>query len=275
MKLNFPAYIGMTSVDTKSIDKRKQFWKALIRTFSVEYNTITSFSLENEGGFNYYEAAKAKGFYINHDGFPYGYDSFENAALFSTRQSSFIYETKQLQFLDGKNDTDRGIMHMNFSLVKDVNVAGVQIWKSIEDIDNTYIPKNENDTLVLGQISTEYIFTSLYQAAQGVERLLKVILELLMYGMEETPEKEKIKKLLMGHNHSAMLDYVKEKENIKIKVLTKKLLHTLSDFYNSARYHRYKDDSTDVLELELIQDFGKDLGSNNFNKEIKKCTEKH
>lgn len=43
MTADFPAYIGMTWVDPKSTDQRKQFWKSLIRTFSVEYMTITSY----------------------------------------------------------------------------------------------------------------------------------------------------------------------------------------------------------------------------------------
>ncbi len=269
MTANFPAYIGMTSVDPKSTDKRKQFWKSLIRIFSVEYMSITSFNSADEGDFNYSETAVSKGFHVNCDGFPYGYDSFENGILFSTRQSSFVSSIKQLDFLDGKNDADRGIMDMNFSLVKEVGIAGVQIWKSIEDIDNTYIHKDSNSPLVWGQVSTEYIFTSLYQAAQGIERLLKVILELIMYGMEEDSEKEKIEKLLMEHNHPAMWDYIQNKENIKLKPLSKKLLNTLYDFYNRARYHRYKDGATDVLELNLIQIFGKDLDGDDFDKKIK------
>lgn len=269
MTADFPAYIGMTSVDSKSTDKRKQFWKSLIRTFSVEYMTITFFNSADGGDFNYYDTALSKGFHINCDGFPYDYYSFEDGILFSTRQSSFISNIEQLNFWDGENDADRGIMDMNFSLVKEVGIAGVQIWKAIEDIDNTYIPKDNNNPLTGGQIPTEYIFTSLYQAAQGMERLLKVILELIMYGMEEDTEKEKVKRLLMSHNHPAMWGYIENKENIKLKSLSKRLLNTLYDFYNKARYHRYKDGVTDVLELNIMQIFGKDLDGDDFDKKIK------
>lgn len=269
MKSDFSAYIGMTSIDIASTDERKQFWKNLIRSFSIEFTTITSFHSVEEGAFSYSETATSKGFHVICDGFPYGYDCFENGTLFSTRQSSFISNQKQLEFLKGKNDVDRGIMPMNFSLVKEVCIAGVQIWKSIEDIDNAYIPKDDKDYSIIGHVSTEYIFTSLYQAAQGIERLLKVILELIMYGMEENDEKEKIKKLLMEHKHSAMCDYIQTKENTKLKHLSKKLINTLCDFYNKARYHRYKDGSTDVLELRLLQFLGKDLEYNNFDNKIK------
>ncbi|MEG0691812.1 MAG: hypothetical protein RR444_01895 [Oscillospiraceae bacterium] len=262
MKTNFSAYIGMTSVDAQSTDRRKQFWKSLIRTFSIEYMTITSFHSVEEGTFNYFETATAKGFHVICDG-------FEDGSLFSTRQSSFVNNAKQLNLLDGKNDADRGILNMNFSLVKEVCIAGVQIWKSIEDIANTHISKDDNAPFALGQVPTEYIFTSLYQASQGIERLLKVILELIMYGMEENAEKEKIKNLLIGHNHPSMWDYIESKENIKSPPLNKKLLNVLCDFYNRARYYRYKDGGTDVLELKLLQIFGKDLAVNDFDQKIK------
>lgn len=260
LKTNFSAYIGMTSVDPQSSDKRKQFWKNLLRNFSIEYKTITSFHSIEEGIFNYFETATAMGFNIIYDGFPYGY-TCEN--LFSTRQSSFVNNANQFCFSNGKNDADRGIMTMNFSLVKEVCIAGVQVWKSIEDIANTYILKDGNVSQV------EYIFTSLYQASQGIERLLKVILELTMYKMEESDEKEKIKNLLMKHNHPAMWDYIERKESIKLNPLNKKLLNILCDFYNNARYHRYKDGDTDVLELNLLLNFGKELDETDFDKKIK------
>lgn len=269
MKTDFSAYIGMTSVDAQSTDGRKQFWKSLIRTFSIEYMTITSFHSVEEGTFNYSETAAAKGFYVICDGFPYGGIGLENGSLFSTRQSSFVHSANQLNVVDGKNDADRGIMNMNFSLVKEVCIAGVQIWKSVEDIANTYIAKDDNAPFTLGQVPTEYIFTSLYQASQGIERLLKVILELIMYGMEENAEKEKIENLLMGHNHPAMWDYIESKENVKLPPLNKKPLNFLCDFYNRARYHRYKDNATDVLELKLLRIFGKDLDASDFDQKIK------
>lgn len=64
---------------------------------------------------------------------------------------------------------------MNFSLVKEVEIAGVQIWKAIEDINRVYIPKKENAIVV------DYLFTSWYQAAQGIERLFKILIELMYY----------------------------------------------------------------------------------------------
>ncbi|WZU00788.1 hypothetical protein MGH68_14865 [Erysipelothrix sp. D19-032] len=45
--------------------------------------------------------------------------------------------------------------------------------------------------------------------------------------------------------------------------------------YNSARYHRFKDGRTDVLESNLLRIFDKDLDANDFDKKIKHLYEKN
>lgn len=55
LKNEFKPYIGMTSIDIESSDARKQFWKNLIRRFSIELNTITCFGSKEEGYFAYQE----------------------------------------------------------------------------------------------------------------------------------------------------------------------------------------------------------------------------
>lgn len=185
LKSEFPAYIGMTSINIKSSDMRKQFWKSLIRTLSIESETITYFGLEEEGVFFDYQTIQDMGFRINFDGFPDEYYCYNKDNLFSTRQSTFIQTLAQLELLDGRSDSDRGIVEMNYSLVKEVEISGVQLWKAIEDISHAYIPKEQNECMVI-----DYIFTSLYQASQGLERLLKIIIELLMYNNTDEIEKK-------------------------------------------------------------------------------------
>ena len=199
----------MSTIDIKSTDIRKQFWKSLIRDFNIEGKTITAFGSPEENSFGYKQVAIDSGYLVNYDGFPSGYCCNRYGELVSTRQSSFIRLESQLDFLKGKNDSDRGLLEMNFSLAKEVEIAGVQIWKAIEDIDCVYFSKSIEG-------STDYIFTSLYQAAQGIERLLKVILELIAYRDKESAEKAKIDELLYGHNHSAMYDFIADHMNINL-----------------------------------------------------------
>lgn len=69
MKDEFPAYVGMTSVDIKSSDSRKQFWKLLVRSYSIELETITIFGIEEQGFYISEEEVNKCGFKINYDGF--------------------------------------------------------------------------------------------------------------------------------------------------------------------------------------------------------------
>ncbi len=258
------AYIGMTSIDVASTDVRKQFWKALVRCFSVEYDSITAFGRVEEEPFQYYEAASALGFRVSYDSFPYGINSYDDM-LFSTRQSTIIHSVSQLQFVDGKSDSDRGILEMNFSLVKEVEIAGVQIWKAIEDINRVTVTKKDD---AYSFIITDYLFTSLYQAAQGMERLLKVMIELYAYDVTDEKEQAKINDLLYSHNHLAMSDFLLEKDDLKLKPNGRKLLNALTTFYSKARYHRYSY-SNNKLELKILRDFGSDVAKENFDDAVK------
>lgn len=264
LKTSFSAYIGMSNIDIESTDKRKQFWKKLIRMFSIEGNILTAFSSGDEDDFSYKQLALEKEFVVKYDGFSGDCDFNKFGEFLSTRQSSFLHLESQFEFIDGNSDSDRGLLEMNFSLVKEVEIAGVQIWKSIEDINRVFISKDKDKNPI-----TDYIFLSLYQASQGIERLLKVIIELDNYKNFKNTEKEKINDLLYGHSHSAMYDYLANKYPINLNKNCKKLLNTLNQFYSNARYNRYKYSECDILELEQILNFGSKIKGNNFDEELK------
>ena len=168
------AYLGVTSIDVESKDQRKQFWKDLIRSFSLEDEICTVFG-EDEANYMYEETIKEAGYQVHYDGLPNDLEEANRANLFSTRQSSYIQKIAQLKYIKESNDSDRGLLKMNSALVKEVEIAGVEIWKAVEDINKVYLTKDCKYTIV------DYIFTSLYQAAQGTERLLKIIVELIVY----------------------------------------------------------------------------------------------
>ena len=262
LKRTFPAYIGMTTIDIQTTDSRKQFWKVLIRDFSVEYKTITYFGCEDEGTSFDVLTAESYGYTVNYDGFPSEWDYCVRKTMFSTRQSSFIKSIDQLEVIDGKSDSDRGIMEMNFALVKELGISGVEIWKAVEDINRVYIAKEGRFA------STDYIFTSLYQASQGFERILKILIELIVY-KESPADKEKTDKLLYSHKHTAMYEFISEHSSLKLDAKCKAMLSMLESFYKSARYNRFSYSKNDVLELTLIQNFGRNLDENDFNNSIK------
>lgn len=260
LKKDCSAYIGMTSIDCNSKDTRKQFWKNFIRSFSIEYNVIVCFGYEEEG-FMLASKAKEYGFSVNYDNLPYDLEC-RKKELFSTRQSSFIKEVSQLCFKGGKNDSDRGILEMNDSLVKEVEIAGVQIWKAIEDINKSYIKKSGKNLII------DYIFTSLYQAAQGIERLLKISIEIFIYRNEKY-NKQKVDKLLYGHSHIEMVNYLINEKKLHLESRELELLELLTKFYKFARYNRYSYSEDNLLELTLMRNFGKNIKSENYDDIIK------
>ena len=252
----------MTTIDIQSSDSRKQFWKTLIREFSVEYKTITYFGCEDEGTSFDVSTAESYGYIVNYDGFPSEWDYCGRKTMFSTRQSSLIKSIEQLDVIEGKSDSDRGIMEMNFALVKELGISGVEIWKAVEDINRVYIAKEGKFA------STDYIFTSLYQASQGFERILKILIELIVY-KENAADKEKTDRLLYSHKHTAMYEFISKHTSINLNTKCKSLLSMLESFYKYARYNRFSYSKNDVLELTLIQNFGRDLDENDFDNTIK------
>lgn len=257
-----PGYLGMTSVDVNSADERKQFWKWLIRSYSIEMGTITCFGCEEEG-FAYDEAAERYGFQVNYDGFSEEENYDDRQLLFSTRRSGFITRLDQLEIKKGRNDSDRGILEMNYSLVREVEIAGVQIWKAIEDIDRVSIPKSGSSVIV------DYLFTSLYQAAQGIERLLKIVIELMVYRDEPT-DRQRVDGLLMGHNYPGMYHFILERrQKPPFGKQERKLIDLLSEFYNDARYVRFRYNEDHIMELNLFQEFGRDLEEDTFDDRVK------
>jgi len=276
LKLEYQAYIGMTSVDIQSTDVRKQFWKVFVRSFSIEAEVITIFGSEEEGCFLCAETMGELGFTMTYDELPCDFlmefaEGKRN--LFSTRQSTFVQSLKQLEKVSGKSDSDRGILEMNFSLVKEVGVAGVMIWKAIEDIDLTQIP-SPNAKSLFGHLQsdwtvTDYVFTSLYQASQGIERLLKIAIQLIWYDKQNNDEKQAVEKLLLSHNHLAMTDFIEKKENFRLRQSCKGFMAALYDFYKYARYNRFSFSRDDRLELTMIQNLGKDIDDDDFDKKIK------
>ena len=109
---------------------------------------------------------------------------------------------------------------------------------------------------------------SLYEAAQGVERLLKIIIDMMNY-RNTSFDKKHIDKLLFGHNHCAMFDLISKNKNVSLKPKSKELLNTLYKFYSEARYNRFHYNKNNVLEVELLRRFGQDISEEDFDEKIK------
>ncbi|MDR0832130.1 MAG: hypothetical protein LBM99_04475 [Bacillales bacterium] len=161
----------------------------------------------------------------------------------------------------GKPSIDRGLEEMNFSLVKEVEISGIFIWKSIEDIDKVYIP-----TLKMPFLSG-HLFLSLYEASQGIERLQKIIVELILYAKKYSEdEKKNANNLLKSHYHTGLNDWIlRNKGEIKFSADANRLFNILEKFYNNVRYSRYSYSDDISQEVTLFLEFGKDCEKNDYN----------
>lgn len=257
-------YKGMTRIDTQSTDIKKQFWKELIRDFSIDKNTVTVFQHE-EYGFSYIELCDKLNLNVKFDDI----EEFASSNFSDSRASSFVKKHDDLKILNGKNGVDREINEMSFSLVKEVSIAGVFIWKAIEDIEKIYLPEDDFFPYI-----TDHLFISLYQASQGVERLQKIIVELILY-KNKIPysEHKKLEELLMSHNHIALSNWILKKiETTKTPSLFNELLLLLKDFYNSVRYSRFSRNADPKMEVTIFRHFGSKCSS---TKEVGQDNIKH
>lgn len=261
------AYIGLFKIDFNSYDERKMFWKYLPHGFNLNKNTIICFYDPNlEDCFLYSYKAKELSFNIK-----YTYDRYDNSVFqkYIKRKMSNIKEKYNRNNLDV---VDRDLIQLNFMLCRELQVSGALIWKSIQDIDKvnffSLFPNKKSSAYLV-----EYSFFTLYHAAQGIERLQKIIVELIYKKHHlKIEEKEKVYNILYSHNHNALNNWINGKESIAIPKHCQKLLNMLQAFYNNLRYYRYKDTdvhSSTTPEFDLLLELKTSDDVNKYNIEIK------
>ncbi len=279
LKKEQPGYIGSFVIDITNTDPRKQFWKHLCRDFSIFKNTITCFEDPKiTGGFRYCCTIKELGLNIK----------YCKEAEFSTidelkvLQSTQIKNSNNLKIIENCKKTvdsiDRDLMNMNFMLCKELQIAGALIWNAIKDIDKIYFGKNYF-TNEMNNHLFEYSFLTLYHASQGVERIQKIIVEMICKKEHfAIKEKQKVFDLLFSHNHLGLNNWISQKENISFNSGCIKLMNIIQKFYTELRYNRFSDNKNvksttteinlliSLVDSEAIEDkkiklqFGKYLG---------------
>jgi len=251
LKKDFPAYIGMFNINLNSSGEKKQFWKKLIRSFMINKNEIITF-IDEEGNGNFYNESD-----LNNYGFV---QQTHKVNLFSIldedpfRQSNLVKTEKDLEIVfTNAKEINRDLTPLNFSLREEFQIAGTLIWKSIHSLDKISF---ENDIFQQYNLA-EYPFMTLYFASQGIERIQKSLIELICKNKHiQDSDNSKVYELLMSHSHKDLNDWIESNSNIKLKKSCKKLLTILSDFYNTIRYVRYKDEAylkSKTPELDLLR----------------------
>ena len=282
LKVELYGYIGLSRIDPSLTDPRKQFWRSLIRSFSIFKKTITCFyDPDINDFFCYNELAQKLKYEVVYTTDAELCQVEDNPLL----QSSSILCENDLQKktfnpkTDKANGIDRDIMSLNFSLCKELEIAGAFIWKSIIELDKIHFQSaDEKKIWDSSHTFLEYPFLTLYFSAQGIERLQKIIVELIIkLNHFKGDEKNKPYTLLMSHGHMALHDWIKSQMSTPLSGSYEKLIGIVETFYNKLRYGRYidfpqekmseydllyslKDDLTKSVDLSIKNTFGKKVG---------------
>lgn len=263
LKHELDGYIGLTRVDNESTDTRKQFWKELIRSFVIFQDTITCFQDPIiEDVFCYSDLAKDMKYEVKYD-LEVAYAPIEESKIL---QSSFVKKNSDIRIIDGDNDLDRNIEKLNMDLRRELQISGALMWKSICEINKIIF----EDDILFGSREgylVENSFLTLYYASQGIERIQKIIIELICKN-EHIHVKKDLYELLKSHKHNALNKWIESKSKIKFNSKFVNFLSILQDFYAKIRYRRYSDNET-VLEYNLLKQLGKNNNLDQFDCEIK------
>lgn len=266
LKGTLEGYVGLSRIETAKASQRQQFWKQLIRDFAVFQTHITCFQNPEEvGTFAHSACAAELGYTVDYD-VDAGYEMVQDDDALQTNaiQAQSDLETNGPK----RKDVERDLTTLNFALRQELQIAGVLIWRSINDIDKVCF-RNENES---NNQLIEYPFLTLYHASQGIERLQKAIVELICKKNHISEgEKEKVYDLLMSHSHNRLNDWIAAREKIVLSRDCKKMLSILERFYSTIRYVRFSDEGcsrTTAPEYPLLLELS-NKNSADLNKEIK------
>lgn len=244
LKKSFNAYIGMFKINQTSTSKRKQFWKGMIRSFAIHGDKILD--EENNGYFIDDKILNKYGYKKQ----TYKVNTFHSLKDQCFLKSSLVGDEKELELIIDKKDKeiDRDLSDLNFSIRDELQIAGALIWKSINSLDRINFNKTTN--------LVEHPFMTLYFASQGIERIQKSLIELICKNKHiKENEKNKVYELLMSHSHNGLNDWIESESSIKLKPREKNFLSILSNFYNTKRYARYRDETyleSTTPEIDLL-----------------------
>lgn len=260
-------YIGCTSITYYSRDLRKNFFRILIKDIAVEKGIVYYARVEDEKGIEI-NAFENKQFKIK-------YEQFDNNVYKSPLLTDEV--NKKINDCAKKIPSNveiiRNKFEMGFKLNMEVRIATSLIWESIEKLYKISFLLEEEPHL------PENSYLCIYNASQGIERLQKVLVELIIRKDNYFVDDEsKLFKLLYSHNHVLLKKYIDNYFSLENK--TNKLVEVLSKFYNSVRYTNYskigeksryefytllrsfgtKSEKYDRFDLSVKNSFGKALG---------------
>lgn len=114
----------------------------------------------------------------------------------------------------------------NFKLGTELQISGSFIYNALDCFDQMQDFGND-----------EEIFEFLYNTSVGLERLEKIAVVLLEHNSFDN--QEEFEGSLITHNHSGLLNRIKEKRELQLGKVHNKFIQLLDKFYKSMRYNRF------------------------------------
>lgn len=126
----------------------------------------------------------------------------------------------------GNRKMDKNFFWKNFSLGKELDIAGTFIYNGLKTFDCMENYYHEVD-----------IFEFLYNISVGIERLEKIAVILIEH--KAITDQKVFEQSLITHNHLDLLKRINLKYNCEFRNIHNSFVQLLSEFYKSMRYDRF------------------------------------
>lgn len=139
---------------------------------------------------------------------------------------------------------DAGLLWKNFSLGKELKIAGAFIYNGLKIFDSMGSFSNEDE-----------LFEFFYNISVGIERLEKIVVILIEHNKEL--DQDEFEKSLITHSHQDLMRRISKKHNCNLDNMHNEFLGLLGRFYKTMRYDRFTLSSVedDAKERELLVNF--------------------
>lgn len=233
LKKNCSMYFGMTEIDISISEENKRYWENLIHNLYLKNDTITFVNIGGDDDTCFCET-------IRNNQFKYRkvYYESKNIGQEYEKLCSIIKVKKE-----GKsNNLVRDIIVTNLTFNLEIRIAASLIWESIEKLALIKIIN------FFGEVSphnVENAYMCLYNAAQGIERLQKVLIGYIIRNIDYRDKIEQIDELLHSHDHVKLNNYIFENYEQESTKNINKLVDSLQKFYTKSRYLDYVQETLD------------------------------
>lgn len=130
----------------------------------------------------------------------------------------------------------------NFNMVTELDIAGEFIYDAIHTFNQMNVITQES-----------MLFSFLYHASVGIERLQKILL--VLWKDIDNKNYQEFEKSLITHSHGELSKRITESTGKELNSRENEFLHLLGEFYKTARYQRFNIEVPHSKGQQMLADF--------------------